>query len=80
MQRYVWKRFGYSEIEAFKQSWPAHGLPVLGEVLAEFAPNGDLTDIDCRDPNNKELDSSDFDGPALLALIEDIQARGEIVG
>jgi len=64
------------EIDAFKRKWPCHGFPDnLNNVLFEFADNGDLVNVDAKDDNGKMLDTSDFDGPALLALSQDAQAK-----
>ena len=64
------------EIDAFKRKWPGHGFPDnLNNILFEFADNGDLVNVDAKDDNGEMLDTSNFDGPALLALSQDAQAK-----
>jgi len=74
----VWKTLRYDAIEAFKHSWPCHGLPDnLHSLSCDFASNGDLVDIEAYDSDGRLLDTHDFDGPALLALTQDCQASGD---
>lgn len=73
-QHYRWSILDRYHINAFKRSWPCHGLPDdLAELAFEFDPNGDLVDIEAKDCQGKPLDTHDFDGPALLALCQDAQ-------
>lgn len=75
----AWFTLRYDSIEAFKRSWPCHGLPDnLHSVSAEFATNGDLIDLEAYDDNEKLLDTHDFDGPALKALVDDCQIKGDL--
>ena len=61
--------FGEQEIQNFRAGWPASGLSSLRAVWAQFdRRNGDLVDLRC---NNGSCDR--FDGPALLALVNDVQ-------
>lgn len=55
------------EVEAFKDSWPCSGLPDKA-ITFEFDKKGNLVGI--------QPDSSEFDGPALLALSQDAQTYG----
>ena len=65
-----------AELDRFKSQWPAHGLPDnLASLGFSFDSKGDLNDIDARTHEGKSLDSSDFDGPALVALSEDAQRK-----
>jgi hypothetical protein len=74
-----WRTLRFDAIEAFKRSWPCHGLPDnLHSISAEFAGNGDLVDIEAYGEDGALLDSAEFDGPALLALVEDCQRFGDI--
>ena len=70
----------YLEIEAFKRRWPNHGFPDdLNNILFEFADNGDLVDMDAKADNGDMLNTDDFDGPALLALSQEAQAKPGIL-
>lgn len=74
----VWKTLRYDAIEAFKRSWPCHGLPDnLHSLSCEFASNGDLVDLEAYDEEQHLLDTHAFDGPALLALTQDCQKSGD---
>ena len=78
MTKYRWFTLRWDAIETFKRSWPCHGLPDdLHSISAEIAPNGDLVDLEAYDSNGKRLDTADFDGPALVALIADACAYGD---
>lgn len=56
-------------IQLFKATWPCHGLPDnLDSLVFEFEPNGSLVDIEATSDTGQLLDSTTFDGPALLAL------------
>lgn len=73
-----WYTIRYDALATFKQSWPCHGLPdALHSISFEYASNGDLVDIEAYDENQKRLDSSEFDGPALLALSQDALKIGD---
>ena len=61
------------KVIAFKQSWPCHGLDAVRTIAFDFEDNGDLVDIVARGWNGRLLDSSTFDGPALLALANEAQ-------
>jgi len=63
------------EINTFKSQWPCHGLPDNLETITFDFDCGDLVDIDARDDHGRWLDSAEFDGPALLALSQDAQAK-----
>lgn len=64
------------EIDAFKATWPCHGLPDTLNVLAfTYSDNGDLVDVHARSRNGRPLDTHTFDGPALVALSYDAQRK-----
>lgn len=68
---------GLDMIEDFKAQWPCHGLPDnLNCVVAHFNSRGDLVDLETFDAVGEPLDTSEFDGSALLALVNDIQDHG----
>lgn len=70
-----WHTVGTDHIEQFKRSWPCHGLPdQLAKLACEFASNGDLVDLVASTAEGYTLDTRAFDGPALLALVQDCQA------
>lgn len=70
-----WQKLDYDHISRFKDAWPCHGLPDdLDSISFEFDSHGDLIDIEAQSDNGQPLDSSDFDGPALVALSQDAQA------
>lgn len=71
-------RWGYDadRIAQFAASWPAHGFPTnLDRVICGFE-KGDLVEVACFDAHGRSLDSHDFDGPALLAMVGEIQSYG----
>ncbi len=73
---YQWSIIGAADLIAFKRSWPCHGLPDnLLVVKFQFAPNGDLVDIEAVGDAGELLDSSEFDGPAMVALADDAKAK-----
>jgi hypothetical protein len=74
----TWYTLRCDAIDAFKRSWPCHGLPDdLHSLSAEFASNGDLVDLEAYDESGKRLDTHDFDGPALLTLVSDARKLGD---
>lgn len=61
--------FGEDEVRAFRSRWPASGLGALRTVWAQFdRRNGDLVDLQCN-----RRDCYRFDGPALAALVSEMQ-------
>lgn len=67
-------------IERFKRQWPCHGLPAsMHDLEAHFDGRGDLVDLIAVDEDGLALNTEDFDGPALTALVDDIQFDGEAV-
>lgn len=61
--------FGEQEIRDFRSKWPGSGMSNLRTVAAEFdRRSGDLVDLAC---NSRSCER--FDGPALLALVDDMQ-------
>jgi hypothetical protein len=74
-----WRTLRYGAIDAFKCSWPCHGLPEdLHSISCEFADNGDLVDIEAYDEDGKMFDTHDLDGLALAALIEECRESGDV--
>lgn len=74
----AWFTLRWDAIETFKQSWPCHGLPDdMDSISAEFRENGDLVDIEAYAGTGECLDTSAFDGSALLALVADCQTKGD---
>lgn len=64
------------ELDRFKARWPCHGLPdSLWSLWFGFDSSGDLVEIKAYRRNGRELDSGDFDGPALVALCQDAQRK-----
>lgn len=71
------REYDRARLEAFKAHWPCHGLPDGLEYLTcEFAANGDLIDIVATDEFGAVMDTHEFDGPALVALTQDIRRDG----
>lgn len=68
----TWHTYNRAALDAFKATWPCHGLPdSLNSLSFEFGSNGDLVDIEAKARNGRPLDSAEFDGPAMAALAED---------
>ncbi|MFC3724457.1 hypothetical protein [Neoaquamicrobium sediminum] len=68
---------GVDMIEAFKAQWPCHRFPdELACVVAHFDARGDLVDLEAFRDDGGPLDTQDFDGAALVALVSDIQSHG----
>ena len=63
----------YLEIQSFKRTWPCNGIPALDSITFEYDSNG-LVDIEAK-LDGKYVDSSEFDGPALLALSQDAEPK-----
>lgn len=64
----------YQAIESWKRGWPCNHIPELDSITFEYASNGDLVDITAL-VDGEYVDSSEFDGPALLALSQDCQDK-----
>jgi hypothetical protein len=74
-----WYTLRWDGIESFKKSWPCHGLPQdFDSISVETAPDGDVIDLECYDSAGQLLDSETFDGPALVALIDDTIRLGDV--
>lgn len=73
--------FNHSQIEQFKRSWPCSGIPELESIGFEFegqiGQSASLVDVIAIGINGEYIDSSEFDGPALLALSQDAQKAVE---
>lgn len=75
----MWKMLGREYIDEFKAHWPCHGLPSeLSSLMADFDSNGDLIDLAAFADDGRLLDTHDFDGPALVALVKDCQKKGHL--
>lgn len=64
-------RISENEITAFRATWPCSWLPTGTDLVAEFAPNGDLVDYRWTD---SLCFRTNIDGFALAALIDDGKA------
>jgi SOS-response transcriptional repressor LexA len=78
-----WHTVDQEFIERFKSTWPCHGLPDdLCSLSIETASNGDLVDIEARialsDGSVVVVDTAEFDGSALKALVDDCQEFGQV--
>lgn len=66
---------GQQEISAFRRRWPGSGLFDLRSLWAQFDKrNGDLVDTKA----NGRYSTERFDGPALLALIDDMRVYADV--
>lgn len=79
----VWHTIRYDGIDAFKKTWPAHGLPDdLHSLSVETDANGDVVDIeaykDHEDGSSEQIEWRDFDGQAFKALVDDCVELGDI--
>lgn len=61
------------QVQEFKRSWPCSNLPDDTAITFEYATNGDL--IDCYGTTDAgiNVDVSEFDGDACVALSHDAQ-------
>lgn len=63
-----------SEVDTFRRTWPCSNLPTNSGITFEFdGPNGDGDLVDITLSNG--VDSSEYDGPAMLALSNDAQVQ-----
>ncbi len=62
----------YEDILPFRQQWPAPGLGGLRTLSAVFDRSGALVDLVANGRGSAER----FDGPALLALVDDMEKFG----
>jgi hypothetical protein len=69
-----------SHIEAFKATWPCHGLSGFDYFVATFTEDGDLVDLNLWEirssDDHVEVDIGET-GDALTALVDDAQKFGE---
>ncbi len=62
---------GAGEVLRWRRGWPASGLHDLDSVWAQFdRRTGDLVDLECNKGS-----CHPFDGPALKALVDDMQCE-----
>lgn len=77
----TWRTLRWDFIDEFKKSWPCHGLPdnlhsiSCCEVVGELYPTG--VEIEAFDESGKLMDTDTFDGPALVALVDDCLRLGD---
>ena len=65
---------GEAEISGFRRRWPGNGLGGLRSLWAQYEKrNGDLIDTKANGSGSTEP----FDGPALVALIDDMQCYAD---
>ena len=60
-------------VESFRREWPCHNLGNVDHIVAAFADNGDLVDVDCCDIYSEPIDG--IDGPCLVALLDNAQRK-----
>jgi hypothetical protein len=62
-----------SAIELFTNQWPCHGFDPDCDliVIAYDLSTDDLIDLDACDNDDNDLDTSNWDGAALSALVDD---------
>ena len=61
-------------VESFRREWPCNNLANVDHIVAAFADNGDLVDVDCCDIYSEPIDG--IDGPCLVALLDNAQRKG----
>lgn len=79
----TWHTIRYDRIADLKAAWPCHGLPDDFDSLSvETDSRGDVVDIEAYvnhpDGRNERLDWSEFEGPALKALVDDCVEFGDL--
>ena len=61
-------------IDRLKSSWPCNGISDRVDlIVAAFADNGDLIDLEVCDDADVVLEPDAYDGTAMVALLEDAQ-------
>tara|TARA_Y100001938_G_scaffold7497_1_gene9216 strand:- start:671 stop:934 length:264 start_codon:yes stop_codon:yes gene_type:complete len=60
-------------VESFRREWPCNNLANVDHIVAAFADNGDLVDVDCCDIYSEPIDG--IDGPCLVALLDNAQRK-----
>jgi hypothetical protein len=63
------------ELRNFQSSWPCHGIDRrIARVWCQWDDNGDLINLEVFYGNGRMVrDSALYDGPAMLALVNDKQ-------
>ena len=64
-------------VESFRREWPCHNLADVDNIVAAFADNGDLVDVDCCDIHSEPMEG--IDGPCLVALLDDAQRNARMI-
>jgi hypothetical protein len=63
-----------SAIDRLISAWPCHGISNRVDlIVAAFGDNGDLIDLEVCDEADVMLEPDAYDGPAMVALLEDAQ-------
>ena len=63
-----------SAIDRFCKSWPCHGFPAsIDLIVFALADNGDLVDLELCDENNVVIEDNEYDGGAMLAILNDAE-------
>ena len=62
-----------SAIDRLISSWPCSGISDRVDLIVAAFDNGDLVDLEVCDDADVMLDAELYDGPAMLALLEDAQ-------
>jgi hypothetical protein len=63
-----------ARIEAFNATWPCSNLQKAYRVWAQWDECGDLVDIEVVYRNGRRMAAEVYDGPAIVALVADMQA------
>lgn len=75
----TWRTLRWDFIDEFKKSWPCHGLPdnlhSISCKCGEFT--GHVVHVCPYDEDGKLMDIEAFDGPALVALVDDCLRLGD---
>lgn len=79
----TWYTMRYDAIDAFKATWPCHGLPDdLHSLSVETDQRGDVVDIEAyehlENGSERPIEWRDFDGSAFAALVADCIERGDV--
>lgn len=72
--------YGYNvsrdELQRFKSTWPCSGITDrVWSIGFDWDSNGDLVDVRAKARNGRQLGPDDYDGPAVVALSLDCQAK-----
>lgn len=73
----TWRTLRWDFIDDFKKSWPCRGLPDNLHSIACELWAGDDSRIVAYDDAGEPMDHETFDGPALVALVDDCLRLGD---